>query len=443
MSDSSATVPHSVKTMPIRSLRVEVVKGPDAGKSMVAESDTLSIGCAPGNNLVLSDDTVSRYHLELRRVEDRILVEDHGSTNGTVHGSLRVDRGYLLPGAQLVLGKTTLRVDDGGGTVDLELNSDGMVGMVRGRSPEMRRLLATVERISKTDAPVLLLGETGTGKEVIAHAIHESSPRANKPFETVDCGTLLPTLIASELFGHEKGAFTGADRQHVGAFERAEGGTLFLDEIGELPLQLQATLLGVLERKSFRRVGGNKAIPADVRIIGATHRDLRSEVNQGNFREDLYYRLAVVLMRIPPLRERTEDIAILVEHFLREAGHDGAVEEIISESSIASLSKYHWPGNVRELRNFVEAALAIGEAPQLSHTERPPLSSGGSFPSVPITELIERPYKGARELVLHEFEQIYLSKLLERCNNNMSHAAREAKIDRSYLIQMAKRIGLR
>jgi len=443
LSDTSATVPHSVKSMPIRSLRAEVVKGPDAGKSFTAESDTISVGCAPGNNLVLSDDTVSRYHLELRRVEDRIVVEDHGSTNGTVHGAVRIDRGQLMPGAQLVLGKTTLRVDDAGTTVDVELNPEGMVGAVRGRSPEMRRLLATVERIAKTDAPVLLLGETGTGKEVLAHAIHEASPRAAQAFETVDCGTLLPTLIASELFGHEKGAFTGADRQHVGAFERAHGGTLFLDEIGELPLPLQASLLGVLERKSFRRVGGTKAIPVDVRVVGATHRDLRSEVNQGSFREDLYYRLAVVLIRIPPLRERGEDIPILVEHFLREAGHDGPVEELISAASMAALPKYHWPGNVRELRNFVEAALAIGEAPALNG-ERPSGGKvGGTFPSVAIEELIARPYKGARELVLHEFELIYLSKLLERCHNNMSHAAREAKIDRSYLIQMAKRIGLR
>jgi len=429
--------------MPIRSLRVEVTKGPDAGKSIRAASDTLSIGCAPTNDLVLTDDTVSRYHLELRRIDDRILMQDHGSTNGTVHGAVRVDRGFITPGASLVLGKTTIKIEEGDRPIDVELNADGMVGAVRGKSPEMRRLLASLERIAKTDAPVLLLGETGTGKEVMAHAIHEASPRAAHPFETVDCGTLLPMLVASELFGHEKGAFTGADRQHIGAFERAAGGTLFLDEIGELPLALQSTLLGVLERKSFRRVGGKAAIAADVRVVGATHRDLRSEVNAGTFREDLYYRLAVVLLRIPPLRERTEDIAILVEHFLREAGHDGPIEDIISASSLATLSKYHWPGNVRELRNFVEAARAMGEAPVLTSDGERRIASASSFPSVAIEELIGRPYKGAREIVLQEFEQIYLSRLLERCAGNMSQAAREAKIDRSYLIQMAKRIGLR
>jgi DNA-binding NtrC family response regulator len=216
----------------------------------------------------------------------------------------------------------------------------------------MRRLMAAIERAAKSDVSVLLLGETGTGKEVIAHAVHDASPRAKGPFETVDCGAMLPTLIASELFGHEKGAFTGADRQHAGAFERADGGTLFLDELGELPGSLQPALLGALERRSFRRIGGQKTISVDVRFICATHRDLRAEVNAGTFRQDLYYRIGVLLLRVPPLRERAGDIPLLIEQFLREEGFDGAPEEVFPRHVMDALTQHPWPGNVRELRNF-------------------------------------------------------------------------------------------
>src|SRR5688500_15812022 len=331
---------------------------------MVASGEYLSIGSAAGNDLVLSDETVSRYHLELARKQDRIHVRDCGSTNGVHLGSAYLESAQIQPGTILQLGKTAIKIEDGE-TVDLELAEDDRVGPVRGRTPEMRSLMARIQRAARTDVSVLLLGETGVGKEVIARAIHESSPRAAHPFEVVDCGALMPTLIASELFGHEKGAFTGADRQHVGAFERANGGTLFLDEIGELPPALQSALLGALERRSFRRVGGTASIAVDVRVVCATNRDLRNEVNAGRFRQDLYYRIAVILLRIPPLRERVGDIPLLVEHFLREIGHDGPVEEVVPESVMQTLKTHHWPGNVRELRNFVEAAIAMGEAPHL------------------------------------------------------------------------------
>ena len=444
------TVPHTASVMPVQSLRVEVVKGPDRGKSILASSDTISIGTAEGNDLVLTDDTVSRYHLELRHLGNRILIQDHGSTNGTIVGPVAVERATIAPGTVLMLGKTGLRIEDGE-TLNMEVLQEDRLGDMRGRSPMMRKLMAQIARVAQTDASVLLIGETGVGKEVVARAIHSSSLRAEKPFETVDCGALSPMLVASELFGHERGAFTGAEQQHVGAFERAHGGTLFLDEIGELPAALQASLLGALERRVFRRVGGQSPIAVDVRVVCATNRDLRREVNKGQFRQDLYYRIAVVLLRIPSLRDRVEDIPLLVEHFLREAGFSGSVEDIVPPEAIEALTTHRWPGNVRELRNFVDAALAMGEPPRLdeSPSEEPsergnlPVNGEERFPSTPFTKLFEMTYKDARSMVVEEFEARYLKALMDRCRHNVSKAARESEIHRSYLTQMLKRHGLR
>ncbi len=425
----------------MRSLRVEVINGPDAGKLHTAQADTITIGSGQGNDLVLTDGTVSRYHLEVQRIDQKILVQDHGSTNGTKLGAIGLDRGTVPPGSVLELGRTSLRIDDGE-TVEFEVLGEDRLGRVRGRSPSMRRLMATAKRAARTDASMLLLGETGTGKEVMAHAIHEASLRARMPFETVDCGSLMPTLVASELFGHEKGAFTGADRQHVGAFERANGGTLFLDEIGELPMPLQANLLGALERRSFRRVGGHKSISVDVRVLCATHRDLRAEVNKGNFREDLYYRIAVLLLRIPPLRERADDIPLLVEHFLSDEGYAGDVASVIPKAVMQQLQRHHWPGNVRELRNFVEAALAMGEAPPIE-AQAGAAQAQGEGPRVQVSDLEELDYKDARDEVMREFQIKYLTALMKRCRGNVAMAARQANMDRTYLMQLLKRLGLR
>jgi DNA-binding NtrC family response regulator len=291
--------------------------------------------------------------------------------------------------------------------------------------------------VGKSDVAVLLNGESGTGKELLAQALHEQSPRAGKPFVTVDCGSLAPGLVASELFGHERGAFTGAERRHVGAFERADGGTIFLDEIGELPAALQSTLLGVLERKTFRRVGGADTVTVDVRVVSATHRDLRAEVNSGAFRLDLFYRLAVVKLTVPALRERAEDVPLLVEHFLKEAGHDGPVEDLISPRAMDALKQHYWPGNVRELRNLVEATLAMGEPP--------PLDAGGAAPapSAAMAVLDTRSYKDARASALAEFEKKYLGGLIERSKGNVSEASRLARMDRSHLIELLKKHGLK
>ncbi|MCC7383879.1 MAG: sigma 54-dependent Fis family transcriptional regulator [Deltaproteobacteria bacterium] len=438
---NQGTIPHGAAGLPVRALRVEVVEGPDKGKVQTTASESLTIGSAEANDLVLTDETVSRFHLDLVRKGDRIIVQDHGSTNGTMLGNAWVERVAITPGTTLRLGKTSLRISDGD-TVTLELFQGDWLGPMLGRAPGMRQMMARVARAAQSDSSVLILGETGTGKEVVARAIHEASRRGDRPFETIDCGSMLPTLIASELFGHERGAFTGADRQHVGAFERANGGTLFLDEIGELPRELQTALLGALERRAFRRVGGKEQIAVDVRVVAATNRDLREEVNAGTFRQDLYYRLAVITLSIPPLRERGEDIPLLAEHFLRQAGFTGAVEEILPAQVMASLKAHRWPGNVRELRNAVEAALVMGEAPQLSDQSPSKAGEPVSGETLAIQKLLGLTYNEARGQLLDQFEDAYIRALLDRTSGNVSQAARVAKMNRSYLTRLLKRRGI-
>jgi DNA-binding NtrC family response regulator len=425
----------------VRTVRVEVIKGPDEGKSAVATSESVSIGTADGNDLVLTDPTVSRYHVELVRGPDGIIVVDHGSTNGTVAGSVKLERGVVAPGATLGLGRTRIKVADAE-PLTLEIHPGDTLGELRGRSQPMRRLMAQVARAAASDVPVLLVGESGTGKELIARALHDGGTRASGPFEVVDCGALAPSLVASELFGHEKGAFTGADRAHTGAFERAHGGTLFLDEIGELPPELQPMLLGALERRQFRRVGGTRPLTVDVRVVSATHRDLRAAINANTFRLDLYYRLAVVTLRVPPLRDRLDDVPLLVEHFLRSIGHAGSATDLFSEDTMEALRAHHWPGNVRELRNLVEATVAMGEAPELFDAGTA-TTAGSDGSAIPIAQALALPYKEARAAVLHEFERRYLTRLLEASGGNVAQAARAARMDRSYLFQLLRRHDVR
>ncbi|MCC6898105.1 MAG: sigma 54-dependent Fis family transcriptional regulator [Polyangiaceae bacterium] len=421
----------------IRTLAIEVVSGPGAGLRAEADSERMTVGTAAGNTVVLTDPTVSRFHLELARTDGGVEVTDLESTNGTFAGALRLSRAVVPPETQLTLGRTVLRVFDGAGTT-VELHESDRVGDLLGASPSMRRLMAQVTRVAIVPVPVLLIGESVTGKELVARALHEHSPRKAGPLVVVDSGALAPGVVMSELFGHERGSFTGADRQHLGAFERADGGTLFLDEIGELPTELQPQLLGALERRQFRRVGGQADINVDVRVIAATNRDLRAEVNSGRFRLDLYHRLAVVEMRLPPLRERVEDIPLLVRHFLTECGHEGPTETVISPADLATLATYRWPGNIRELRNWVEATVAMGESPALS-------DDGASSARADAGDdaHLALAYKDARNVVLGRFEQKYLARLIAKAGGNVSEAARRAKMDRSYLIKLLQRHGLR
>ena len=428
--------------LPVDTLSVEVSEGPDAGTRLVAETETLTLGSAEGNDLVLGDPTISRYHAELERTEEGIRVRDNGSTNGVWIGAVRVQAATVPPGTTLKLGGTTLRVGEGE-RKHVKLHGDDRLGDLRGRSAVMRRLMSQIERAARTEASVLIVGESGTGKELIARALHDLGPRQEDGFVTVDCGAMAPNLVASELFGPERGAFTSADRRHIGAFERAHGGTLFLDEIGELPAELQPNLLGALERRRFRRVGGREDIAVDVRVIAATNRDLRAEVNDGRFRLDLYYRVAVVTLRVPPLRERASDIPLLIEHFLEESGHGDAMEELFPPALLEELQRHHWPGNIRELRNLVEATVAMGEAPvdMMAFDVSPPGSPDPD--AIPMRGVFPLAYKDARAAVLHEFERRYLGHWLEESGGNVAKAARGARMDRSHLFHMLRRHDLR
>ncbi len=425
----------------VATLRAEVVGGSDAGRSSIAEGETLTVGTANGNDLVLADPTVSRYHLELQRDQGGVLVVDHGSTNGTRVGAVLVERAIVPPGTTLLIGRTALRITDGAGSaVDL-LDADRLCDL-RGRTPAMRRLMAQIVKVSLSEVSVLIVGESGTGKELVAQAVHKLGPRAARPLVTVDCGALPPTLIASELFGHDRGAFTGADRAREGAFERAGSGTVFLDEIGELPPDIQSTLLGVLERRSFRRVGGTADIEMKARALSATHRDLRAAVNQGRFRLDLYYRVAVVSLKVEPLRARSEDVPMLVEHFLRESGHEGGgIEAHFPPAVMETLRSHFWPGNVRELRNFVEATIAMGERPSLPAGDVPLEAHEGEQEERPPEE--GQSYREARTAALHQFEARYLRGVLGKTAGNVSGAARIARMDRSYLVELLRKHGIR
>jgi transcriptional regulator with PAS, ATPase and Fis domain len=438
MSDKRTERWGALPTSAVQSLRVDVAEGPDAGVSRWGEREVLTIGTADGNDLVLADPTVSRFHLELRRTADGVEVVDQGSTNGTYVGVARVTRALVPPETTLALGRTKLVVRDGA-KVELEVYEGDHLGPLVGRSAAMRRVMAWVKRAARSDASVLLVGESGTGKELVARAIHEASGRAERAFVTVDCGALAPTLVASELFGHEKGAFTGAERQRLGALELANGGTLFLDEIGELPSALQPTLLGALERRSFRRVGGQTEVPVDVRVVAATNRDVRAAVNSGDFRLDLYYRLAVLRLELPALRERSGDIALLIDHFLRERGVDRTASDLFDAGELAQFERHEWPGNVRELRNLVDATLALGVAPPFDPMGGDPAAKRDPFDP----RILALPYKQARKQALADFDRAYLEHLLAQAGGNVSQAARDAGLDRSYLFSLLRRAGLK
>jgi transcriptional regulator with GAF, ATPase, and Fis domain len=309
-------------------------------------------------------------------------------------------------------------------------------GPLIGRSAPMREIFGTVARVAATDSTVLLHGETGTGKEVVARAVHEASPRAGGAFVIIDCGALPETLLDSELFGHARGAFTGAQVARAGAIETAAGGTVFLDEIGELPLALQPKLLRVIESRTVRRLGESNHRAVDVRFVAATHRDLREMVNAGAFREDLYFRLAVVPLEIPPLRSRLEDIPILVEHFLAQLGRGAALEPLV----VNELASRPWIGNVRELRNFVERAVALGSAQALA------MSRGGAEPTttrIPFPEsLLAMSFRDAREHAMDELERAYVQSLLARHDRNVAVAAAAAGLDKSYVHKLMRKHGL-
>jgi transcriptional regulator with GAF, ATPase, and Fis domain len=330
----------------------------------------------------------------------------------------------------------------------------------------MREIFATLEKVAPSELTVLITGETGTGKEMIARGIHQASARRGKPFVVLDCGAIPKDLIESTLFGHEKGSFTGAVGQHHGCFEQAQGGTIFLDEIGELDINLQPKLLRVLENRELKRVGGDRLIKIDVRVLAATNRDLRAMVNQGTFREDLYFRLSVIHVELPPLRERKEDVPALADVFLREIAGRRGLNMTFSSDAVAALQSHSWPGNVRELKNVVERAASLTESPLVqrsdlmfnrdttpraastgnSHATAPAMAaapsgaSDGGLVMPPFAPGVD--FKEAKQRVVDAFELAYLKQLLERHDGNITRSAQEAGLTRYHLRELLKRHGL-
>ena len=427
----------TIVQIPRFALRIK--EGPDAPLDAKAVDGKLTVGTADGAELKLTDKAVSRFHLELEATRDGIALRDLGSRNGTWISGMQVKDVVLTRSAEITVGRTKLELIALGERDSVEVPKRRDFGRLVGGSVAMRALFATLARVAPTTAPVLISGESGTGKELAAHAIHEASTRADGPFEVVDCGGLPPTLIESELFGHERGAFTGADRTRTGAFERAAGGTLFLDELGELPLDLQPKLLRAVGEGEFRRLGGSETKKSDVRIVCATNRDLRAQINSGHFRSDLYFRLAVIQVRMPPLRERTEDLPLLVSTLLakirEERGMNVHLE--LDDEAMAPLQRHTWPGNIRELRNYLEQLVILNVAPDL-----PKATAEVAVDDAMLEPLLDLPLRRAKELLVDRFERRYIERIVEAAGGNLAEAARRAGVDRVTLWRTMRRHGV-
>ena len=399
----------------------------------------IRIGSAAGNDVRLSDPAVSRHHCALERVGSGLRVRDSGSSNGTWISGVRVGHAWLTDGARLRLGETELtarRVRSLPVDMSLYHRFEGLIG----DSQPMRELFALLERIAPREVPVLIEGETGTGKELVARAIHARSARSKGPFIIVDCGALAPTLVESELFGHVKGAFTGAGSAREGAFAAANGGTLFLDELGELDAALQPKLLRVLESGQFKPLGASTHQTTSIRLVAATHRDLRRMVNTDAFREDLYYRVAVCPISVPALRARPGDVAVLARHFLTRSlfGADAderAVPEI-DPASVAMLQARGWPGNVRELRNAIERAVILSDPKDV---ERGDLRAGLGRTRSTAAGSTSSTLEDAKR----QFERQYLVELLARHGSDITSAAKAADVHPKSLTRLLRRHQIR
>jgi len=436
------------RQLSVRRCRLTVVGGRSRGAMTEVDATVIRVGGRHGCDLVVEDSQVSGYHFQIELDEVGYLLRDLDSTNGTFVNGLRVREAYVEPGALIHIGKSQIQFEPLESSRSVELSERCEFGDMVGQSPAMRAVFARLERIAPTSSSVLVTGETGVGKELVAEAIHRASPRAGGPLVVIDCSAIPANLIASELFGHEKGAFTGATATYPGAFERATGGTVFLDELGELPVELQPALLGVLERRMVRRVGGKESIPVDIRVIAATNRDLVREINKGRFREDLYYRLAVMQVAVPPLRERREDIPLLVERILsRLPGAEGVK---LKQKTLDNLMRYDFPGNVRELRNLIERAVIMsdpaGETATLAGLAGSVASPGG-LATAEGDELrmavdVSRPFKAVKSAVVGALERAYFHKLLEQHGGNVSACARAAGLDRMTVHKLLQRHGI-
>jgi DNA-binding NtrC family response regulator len=429
-----------------------------ASRTVTHDGDVCRIGTHPSNDITLEDPSVSRFHCRLVPDRDGWRVEDPGSMNGTYLQGIRIHSAVLPPDTTLTIGNSLIRIRGEKVSEKTLVPMMPSFGALTGTGRAMRKLFALLEKVAGSEINCFIHGESGTGKELVATEIVQRGVRADKPFIVVDCGAISPNLVESELFGHVRGAFTGADRDRVGAFEAADGGTVFLDEIGELPLEVQPKLLRALEQREIRRVGETRPRKVNVRVISATNRDLEREVNKGNFRGDLYFRIAVITVRVPPLRERTEDLPHLIRAFLAQLGASGN-ESLFGAEVLAELANHEWPGNVRELRNYVERSIVL-QNPRLSFvpsspTQLPPPApgaiglevgvtpTGGPATEVSATVDVNVPYKVAKETLIDGFERAYVRAVIAACGGNMTKAARMAGIDRMYLHRLVQKHGSR
>jgi transcriptional regulator with GAF, ATPase, and Fis domain len=464
-------------TRRLRKGKLAVVSGADQGKVLEIIKPRVTGGRSIICDLVVQDKAVSGTHFEVSARDDGYRLRDLNSRNGIFVGDLRIRDVFLRPGTVFRIGHTSIQFQTLEDVVEIELSKKDRFDAMLGGSLAMREIFAQLEKVAPSDLTCLITGETGTGKEMVARAVHNASGRKSRPFVVLDCGSIPRELIESTLFGHEKGSFTGAVAQHVGCFEQAIGGTIFLDEIGELDIMLQPKLLRVLEQREIKRVGGDRTHRVDVRVLAATNRDLREEVNKGTFREDLYFRLSVVHIELPPLRERVDDIPGLATHFLREIGARRGMVMQWSPDALAALISHSWPGNVREMRNVVERAAALSDGPtitradlvfgremgpsvvvahdlaqagvraaqraaaQLGGIELPPPTGPATFDPALLKAGLA--FKGAKQAVVDAFEIAYLSALMARNDGNITRSAQEAGLTRYHLRELLKRHGLK
>jgi two-component system, NtrC family, response regulator GlrR len=410
-------------------VRVELGDAPK--REIVSSGDRVVIGRSSDADLVIADADISPRHCEIARDPEGFVLRDLGSDNGTWLSGMRVREVVLPSEAYFELGGSGVSFGSVTDGEEVPLHEEDHFGELIGESAVMRAVFSRLSRIAARDTTVLLEGESGTGKELAARAIHQASSRRSGPFVVVDCGSIPRTLVEAELFGHERGAYTGASQARVGAFLRATGGTIFLDEIGELDIELQPRLLGVLERREVKPIGAAQPVAVDVRIVAATNQDLKRRVTEGAFREDLYYRLAVARVRLPALREHRTDIPALARHFVRHHSVRDSTEYALDEELLRRWVQRPWPGNIRQLRNVVEQVVAFGiEEVPVPEPPREPVA-------------IDVPFKSAKAKIVSAFELEYLTAILARHNGNITASANAAELDRVHFLRLLDRYGLR
>ena len=407
------------------------------GKEVAIDVDPVVIGRDEGAQLRLDDPEVSAIHCELRAVNEGVLVRDLGSTNGTLIGSLRIREGVVTQKAEILVGQTRISIEPSGAKQKVDVGYSDRFGDLVGSSPKMRRVFGVLEKVANTALSILILGETGTGKEVVAKSVHNASERKNGPFVVLDCGAIPATLAESILFGHEKGSYTGATERKKGALAEAHGGTLFLDELGELPIDLQPKLLRALSERQVKRVGGSTFEPIDVRVLAATRRDLGAEMNAGRFRSDLFFRIAQIRVELPALRERVDDIGALVTEVCKRAGRPEAAP-VVEGWIEQRLGSYDWPGNVRELVNVAQVAATLADTPDaIDDVLTLARDSVADSPQRPQPAFAE-----AKRGAISVFEKEYFSQLSKGAKGNVSEMARQSGMERHHVRAYLRKYGI-